>query len=96
MSYQYAAAKVSKFAGPAAAAFLGISIWDNFENYKHPWARTAVDIAAFGLAAGIGVVAGIYLLPTFAVTAGVIGTGFLIGMGASFIKENHYGEFRKD
>ncbi|WP_242865870.1 RHS repeat-associated core domain-containing protein, partial [Desnuesiella massiliensis] len=86
---QYFTMKISKITGPLGVASLGISIWDNHANYKYGWLRTGVDVASFGFAAGVGVLAGAFLAPTFVVTAGVIGVGLAIGIGTGEIKDRY-------
>lgn len=35
--------------GVVATGLFAYGVYDNFNNYQHPWIRTAVDIAALGL-----------------------------------------------
>ncbi|SMC26740.1 RHS repeat-associated core domain-containing protein [Clostridium acidisoli DSM 12555] len=88
----YTATKFSKFTGALSAVGFGVGVWDNFANYKHGWARTAVDVGVFGIGCVIGVGVATFLSPGILAVGICVAGGALLSAGGNAIKDRYFND----
>jgi len=88
----YTATKFTKATGALSVLGLGVSVWDNFANYKDGWQRTVVDAVGFGLSCAVGIGVATFLSPGLLAVGICVGGGALLAAGEDVINDRYFNE----